>query len=124
MADLNKLNKLNSGNYQFKNPYTETEKTSKDTYKPKSSTPAEPRERNVFELNGYNMGRFGILEDEITKLKMDIVTLLQLIEDNLPNMSIQAVRQKYSDFRAHPEHVCNRVIKNQGQITRDEFNNQ
>lgn len=118
MADLNRLNKLNSGGYKFKNQYTHKEE-------PKASkppaTPPQPKEKGVLELQGYEMGRMRILQDEVNALKMDIVTLLQAMEGEFPQMSVQAVRARYVNFRADPNHVANRIINKYEAINKGEL---
>ncbi len=118
---IDKLNKLNSGGYKFNNPYTQK----KEEPKPKEKTPYQPpvpQEKGILEREGYYLGRMKIMQDEINGLKFDIVTLIQIIEKNLPNMTIQAVREKYVKFRANPDHVMNRVISKHESINRGDFN--
>lgn len=121
MGNIDKLNKLNSGGYKYNNPYTQK----KEETKPKEKspyTPAPPPEKGIIERDGHMLGRIKVMQDEINGLKFDIVTLIQIIENNLPNMTIQAVREKYVKFRANPDHVMNRVISKHESINRGDFN--
>jgi hypothetical protein len=107
MADFSKLGKLNSGSYKFKNPYTHKEEP-KQVKTP--STP-EPKTKGVLELYGYETGKMRMLQDEVNNLKLDILTLLDVMEGNFPHMSIAAMRERYTDFRTQKEHAANRITK-------------
>lgn len=112
MAGRDQLNKLKSGKFEYKNPYVQQAddknaptKNVKDTFQK-----AEPREKGIVEQNGYLLGRINILQTEIDQLRLDVVTLLQLMSGDTPGMSLQSVREYYSNFRATEEHVLNRII--------------
>lgn len=120
MSNHDRLKKLNSGGYKFENPYVEDirEAQSKKNVQP---TRPEPKEKGIIDYEGHTFGRMRVMQDEIDNLRMDVLTLLQIIQEDYPDMSIAVARQKYFDFRAGAAHVSNRIVNKLDSINNNEF---
>lgn len=116
-----KLNKLNSGSYKFQNQYVQDFVNGTKPPDPtagikrladkdkKIPTVAEPKQKGIIEYEGGIWGRLGIMQKEIDSLKFDIISLLHIIQQEYPDMTINAIREYYSNFRAGSAHILNRV---------------
>ena len=117
-----KLNQLNSGSYKFQNQYIQDFVNGNKPSDPtagikklmekgkKESAVVEPKQKGIIEYEGGIWGRLGIMQREIDILKFDIITLLHIIQQEYPDMTIKAIREYYSNFRAGSAHVLNRVV--------------
>jgi len=115
MASRDQLNKLRGGKFDYQNPYVQPPVEKKEGFVKKNTYESpvqktEMKEKGIIEQNGYLLGRITILQEEINQLRLDVVSLLQIMNEDLPNMSLNAVRQYYSEFRAGGGHILNRII--------------
>ena len=129
-----KLNQLNSGSYKFQNQYVQNfvngNKPSDPTAgikklmakEKKEPVIAEPKQKGIIEYEGGIFGRLLIMQREIDNLKFDIVSLLHIIQQEYPDMTIAAIRQYYSNFRAGKEHILNRVANKIESINENDIN--
>ncbi len=121
MSSHDRLKKLNSGGYKFENPYVEDIREAQSKKTPTQPARPEPKEKGIIDYEGHVMGRMRVMQDEIDNLRMDVLTLLQIIQEDYPDMSISVARQKYYDFRAGAAHVSNRIINKLDSINESEF---
>lgn len=116
--------------YKYNNPYADVKKeTPVSNVKkkiPRTDSEIVNREFNSdnkqFSKDSYYIGRINALEESIEHLKFDIVTLLTILEEDGSNMTIKAVREKYYNFRAQPEHILNRVVNKAEEIREGSLN--
>lgn len=135
-ANRDKLNKLNSGSYKFTNQYIQDFVNKSDIDKPSDpnaaikklaekgrpvTKPVEPKQKGIIEYEGGIWGRLGIMQQEIDSLKFDIVSLLQIIQEDYPDMTINAIREYYSNFRAGSGHILNRVANKIESINKNDL---
>lgn len=116
-----KLNSLNSGSYKFQNQYVQDFVNSTKSSDPtagikrladkdkKAPAVVEPKQKGIIEYEGGIWARLNVMQREINDLKFDIVSLLHIIQQDYPDMTINAIRAYYSDFRAGSAHILNRV---------------
>ena len=121
---LDKLNKLNSGSYKYKNPYAYDESKPKPKTQPAYETSGPDRPgTGISDGNSYLQARIKELERQIDNHKFDVVTILLMMNGEIDtNMTLQEVRGMYYDFRAQPFHIMNRISDKLEQILKHDLN--
>ena len=101
MSNYDKLNKLTNGSY--KSPYStvKVEEKKQNSFVPES--------KSILQSYPALIGKLRVMEDEIKNLKFDIVTLLHIITGDMSEMTIQEVRQYFSNFRGEDGYILQRI---------------
>lgn len=110
MTNKEKLDKLNSMGYKASQQVDSSYKKGLPSGAIKAIEELqEDLEFETLRKNAYYVGKMRVMEDQIKALQLDVVTLLDIMHGEFPDLSMSDARGKYTTFRSLEEHVEQRI---------------